>query len=354
MVCTEKVFATQARVFLYTVGVGDGIFRELEDKKYDPRYCFLCGTALSSANASGEHVFPRWLQQKYDLWNQRITLLNQTTICYKDLKIPCCNACNNEHLSAIENRVRQAVASGFGSFAALDQTDLFCWLGKIYYGLMYKSLFLQADRRSDGTEPILDADYVRTFGAHHLFLQAIRGLHTFSNFFPASIFVVKLQVPTEKSFQWDFRDSHYKMMIAMRMGEIGVVSLLQDLCTVQRTLDLSEYTRFPLHPLQFQELIATVFYQYLLLNRVPKFLSIGQGEGSGPEAVSTMAMPLAGYSTSAVFDDPDVDEYAKILSNLTGIPLDRLNPEPGSVMTFMTDENGSPRHLPLDGSTQPN
>ncbi len=64
--------------------------------------CFLCG-ALMDGSKSAEHVFPKWLQNRYDLWNQKIELLNGSLMPYRQLTIPCCEKCNNEHLSSLEN-----------------------------------------------------------------------------------------------------------------------------------------------------------------------------------------------------------------------------------------------------------
>jgi hypothetical protein len=51
--------------------------------------------------------------------NQEIVLPNSTAIRYRQLRIPCCEGCNNRHLSKIEREVRLAFDQGpedwFGS-----------------------------------------------------------------------------------------------------------------------------------------------------------------------------------------------------------------------------------------------
>lgn len=37
--------------------------------------CFLCGKECDIKTA--EHIFPKWLQHKYDLWNQKLTVTNR-------------------------------------------------------------------------------------------------------------------------------------------------------------------------------------------------------------------------------------------------------------------------------------
>lgn len=54
----------------------DKIFEQLESNRFDESSCFLCGTNLNKTNRTLEHVFPKWIQKKFDLWDQKISLLN--------------------------------------------------------------------------------------------------------------------------------------------------------------------------------------------------------------------------------------------------------------------------------------
>lgn len=99
--------------------------------------CFVCGQPADTE----EHIIPKWLQKKYDLWNQRLTLPNRTTITYKQLKIPCCSECNNNLLSRLESSVQSGQAT---------DEELWKWATKIHYGLLRKDDFLEWDRRNPG------------------------------------------------------------------------------------------------------------------------------------------------------------------------------------------------------------
>lgn len=99
--------------------------------------CFVCSRPAESE----EHVIPKWLQNQYDLWNQKLTLPNRTTITYKQLKIPCCLDCNNNLLSQLETKVQ--------SGAATDE-EIWKWAAKIHFGLLRKDDFLEWDRRNPG------------------------------------------------------------------------------------------------------------------------------------------------------------------------------------------------------------
>ena len=115
-----------------------------QERSFAEDKCFLCGTQLTSDNRSDEHVIPKWVQHEFALWNQNLTLLNQTPIPYRQLTIPCCAPCNNEHLNRIEVAVSTAWREGFDSFASLNRDVLFLWLAKIVYGLLVRELFLPA------------------------------------------------------------------------------------------------------------------------------------------------------------------------------------------------------------------
>src|ERR1039458_823988 len=72
--------------------------------------CFACGGPSSSG--IGEHVIPKWLQNKCLLFDERLTLLNGTLIPYRNLTVPCCVDCNTGFLSKIENSVQPIFQRG--------------------------------------------------------------------------------------------------------------------------------------------------------------------------------------------------------------------------------------------------
>ncbi|CUP05012.1 Uncharacterised protein [Clostridium baratii] len=75
------------------------VYNPFNQMTFDYDKCFLCGEELNSNNSTVEHVFPKWLQHKFDLWNKKLILLNGSEIQYKNLTIPCCKNCNNNYLS---------------------------------------------------------------------------------------------------------------------------------------------------------------------------------------------------------------------------------------------------------------
>lgn len=321
-----------------------GIFKQLEEHTYTSDKCFLCGCLLTKDNNTEEHVIPKWLQHKFNLWDQKITLLNGTLLPYRLLTIPCCFECNNLYLRPFENKIKTAFDGGYKEFQKLEAETLFLWLGKIYFGIMYRELFLNVDRTDPEKGTITNPEYLKSFYSYFLFLQGIRKKHSFKDFFPASIYLFKTQKPTRIEDQWDFADNQNVLFISMRMGEIGIISALQD-CETTKQLEilLDHHRDIELHPLQFQEMTAQILYKRILMNRTPKFLNFQNGEIS-----ETYLMPLQGYSDKPIFDDWDNDTYSIILAKLTGVPLEICQPEKGKVWTWLMDKDGNSIHIPVE------
>ena len=101
------------------------LFTPDKQPPFGREFCFLCGVELAPDRNTDEHVIPRWIQERYELWTQRLTLLNHTTIPYRQLTIPCCATCNNQHLGKIEMQVQAACDAGREAVLALPPLTLF-------------------------------------------------------------------------------------------------------------------------------------------------------------------------------------------------------------------------------------
>lgn len=222
--------------------------------------CFLCGTEAGSITE--EHVFPKWLLGRYDLWNARLDLLNETSITYKQLTIPCCAECNNTALSSLEAAISNAVSGGYESARALDPRCWYLWAGKLFFGLLRKELTLRRERRDPTAGNIVHEDGLKRFGSLHLFLQGIRGKHEFVDDFPYSVLICNVHdIGDGRSYF--FQDNLAHMTLSIRMGEVGVIVSFED-CG----LTASSYGKYvldvnhqKLHPAQFDELYARTSYQ---------------------------------------------------------------------------------------------
>jgi hypothetical protein len=315
----------------------------LDNRRYDEGTCFLCGGSLEKLIPSSEHVIPRWAQNRYDLWNQRLTLLNGSSIPYRYLTIPCCEECNKYRLQPIETIVSEAVLNGPEAVRDLGSRILFLWVGKIFYGILYKELFLSSVLADGNSLPILTPDVIQEYKDHLFFLQEARGKIETVDFCPGSILVFRTQTINYPRFQWDITDNIDTLFIGIRMGEVGIVAVLNDGGILLLLEDFFADVRdFPLHPLQFRELCAAVSYRSSIRQRTPKYMTF---EGN-PHQVHQM--PLGGFSMKPFYEDWDFDVYAHYLSFYTRTPVEYIRPHPNQIRSFIYDMEGKPMFVPFD------
>lgn len=242
----------------------DLLYRPFEARSFTNNLCFLCGTILNEQNRTDEHIFPRWLQRRYDLRHERYNLINGTQIPFRQLTVPCCFNCNNRKLRPLEDAISNAVAKGYTAFSQLDQLTIYQWIAKIFYGMLFKELSMLKDRRNPSAGYILSEEKLRRYANLHDFLQSVRVPFEFINFKPWSIFVFKTHSYSDRR-DFEYRRAQHEigmLVMSIRMNGIGVIVCLEDFGRQQS--DFSEYYAqfdgITLHPLQFAELSAIAMY----------------------------------------------------------------------------------------------
>lgn len=313
-------------------------YNPFESMSFSNERCFLCGKKLNIK--TNEHVFPKWLLDEFDLWDQKITLLNRTKITYRQLRIPCCKKCNNVYLSKIEKRVKKKYFEGFESFLKTKELLIYQWVGKIFYGLLFRELSLLIDQSTPEKGNITSSEILEKFKTLHGFLQSIRTAFKFENFKPWSIFILNLQIDNKLS-KFDYHDSLFLLTFSIRMGNIGIIACLGDNGAQKDIFQnyWKKIQKIKLHPIQFDELYAKVTYKSSLMNRTPKYITIMPENEDG--LTSVIASPLQGLSSKPIYDEWEQKEYAKYLASLLGIyklSFNDIYKEPNLVMSFINDE----------------
>ena len=322
------------------------LYDAFERQRFGKSTCFLCGKRLGSKNRTEEHVIPKWAQKRFFLWNQSMILLNGTEIPYRQLTIPCCLNCNSKHLKLLEDTMSAAVAQGRGAVEALGKHKLFLWLGKLFYGLLYKELYLPRDRRLLRSSMITTPAMLRRIQTHHSFLQSVRVPMVFKDFFPASILIFDTQIPDNPKYQWDFYDGYHDLFIACRMGSVGFIAVLQDGGAQEDAFySFAKYTNHPLHPLQFSELAAMIYTKATTFNTVPRYMMSEIKDSEKP--IEIRQFPLQGLNSGGVFNDWNQNHYAHVLSRFTGFPLEEIFFPPDKVASFLRTEHGTATVLNL-------
>lgn len=183
----------------------------IDDALFSDQSCFSC----ESTAATREHVFPKWLQNRFDLWNQRLTLPNSTTIPYRQLVVPLCQRCNNEIYSPIEQRIASAEETA---------RDVWLWCNKIHYGMIVKHHILDYDRRKPGKTI---ADFVDGRHVHEWdrrFLGVARGVFRTRPDPFGSVFRFDFNEPQEYAFAHIL----FCLGLCVSFGSRGYVVFLAD------------------------------------------------------------------------------------------------------------------------------
>jgi hypothetical protein len=173
--------------------------------------CFVCGGNATTV----EHVIPRWLQRRFNLWNEHLVLPNGSAIPYRQLRVPACRRCNVQVFGELEKRVENGRATA---------PDIWKWANKIHYGLAHKDRFLAWDRRNQSLK-------IGEIAVRHDPLERSRHfLHCVAGHFRTepdpfgSVFVFNFQTPQP------FRFAHFgeSSSICVSLGDIGYVVFVED------------------------------------------------------------------------------------------------------------------------------
>ncbi|MCV9961620.1 hypothetical protein OIU34_06870 [Pararhizobium sp. BT-229] len=279
--------------------------------------CFVCGGEQSSG--AGEHVMPKWLLTRLSLWSSMITLLNGTTLPYSQLKVPCCERCNNGFLSRIE-RDAQAIFAAGELKDANDVLVLGRWLAKILVGLLTKETKLYFDRRDRSKGFIVDAKFLDNFHLCHMILQTARKPTTFSclhSDYPFSLYWYAVEDTEDDDF--DFITDVVGNAVAIRIGRLGVVFVadggLQMEAGAKGPHGLSG-SKVSLRALR--ELILQIFYKSQLRDATHFYVNSETPEAINIEQVrvSPFTGMIPGTAMTQIFRPWDSEEMAAILSGM--------------------------------------
>lgn len=319
--------------------------------RLDSSHCFLCGVDMGSS-ATEEHIFPKWLQQKYDLWSQTIHLLNETKIQYKDLKVPCCADCNNKHLSKLENEICGAVSSGYEAVTQIDEFRLYQWAAKLYYGILRKELTLKYDRRDLESSTILTESDLENFKMMHFIMQSIRRPTLFTNGNPFSVLIANLHA-NESIGLYDFRDNLLGHTVKVKLGEIGIIVCFEDGAINENSYGnyLRKVDARKLHPLQFDELFARVIYQNSLIHNQLSFILAMPKDEAMPISISMVGSVVVGERNQkdfAVF----FWEFCKFWFEANDLTFDDIFKPPNLVASWISDIDGQPIYMNSNGDIE--
>lgn len=318
---------------------GFPFYKAFTSKDFSYESCFLCGKSFKEAERSDEHIFPKWLQHKFDLWYKTLQIINGTTIQYRFLTIPCCKECNGVHLSRMEEHFRTLLEGRFEGLADEDKKVIFQWTAKILYGTLYKDLSLLLDRSNPDLGTILTPDVIESYHSLHLFLQSIRVNTVFTQPNPWSIFIFNYE---DDSFH--YMNEINSLCFSIKLGDIGITIAYEDNNVIEDYLSwLKELRKFKLSHMQFVEVSAIIFYAKKLALNIPRYMS------HYFIPTETLTMRTLNSLRGREWND---EEYCFLLEQMLkrdGFDIEGPLYKDGNITTTLVDKDGKPMiHKPAN------
>lgn len=299
--------------------------------------CFLTGQSLGSRDEKIQ-VFPQWLIDRYNLAGRPFKMLDESMATYQDIKMPCSAHIKEKFIEPLESEIAKAFSTGYDAVKELDDLKLFQWAGKLLYGIIFNEIQsgIRLQHRQ-GEEFNISQSIIHKFSNLHLMLQGINLPLFFEGFKPYSIFLFKADSDIEGFY---YRDEINTLTFSLRINDFGLVICLQDNGAnklyhqeIEKEIGGKE-----LHPIQFEEFCARVFYSAYLFNRLPEYNVLEVGDD-----IFLEAMPLRGMSSKPLFDDWMAKTYGQVLENFWkpwGFLLFEIIKNPEKPMSFLFDSDG--------------
>jgi hypothetical protein len=225
------------------------------------RACFVCGALPTATTFNDEHIVPRWVLRRFGLFEKSITLPGGERRRYGGYRVQCCASCNALLGERVEAPVSELLSGDFAAVSERMQSEdavelVFIWLSLLFLKVHLKdgAVPVHKDPRR-GTHVI--GDLYDWADLHHVHAVA-RAPYTRAALLPfvvGSIFFAEVDDPGGEG--WDFVDLTFAHTIAVRIGAVGIVAVLNDAGAAESSWShrLSSINA-PVSGAQFRELAA--------------------------------------------------------------------------------------------------
>ena len=316
--------------------INSNLYQPFKKLQFDNIFCFLSGESLTDKKQKIS-VFPQWLIDSYELDKRPLKMLDESVLTYADIFLPCADATKIK-LDELENTIQKAFEGGFDEVKKVDETLLFQWVAKTVYGMIFKEIQTAIKQQKHSAEGFnMSQGLIHKFGMLHQMLQSVIQPVIFENFKPFSLFICPI---TNSEQDFFYRDEINTLTFSLKMKNFGLLMNLQDNGANKIYHDdvCSKVNGKTLHPIQFEELCAKVFYSAYLFNRLPEYhvLEVDRVFYIEP-------MPLRGMISKPIFDEWQFKTYGQVLENFWkpwGFLLLEIIKNPNEPMSFLFDKSG--------------
>lgn len=300
-----------------------------KNSEFNTSSCFLCGYIIKE-KITREHVFPKWLQKEFDLWDKTISITNNTTIQYKNLTVPCCSKCNNEHLSVMESNFQELLQQGFKELTDFDEQVIFNWCGKILYATRHRELSLLYDRKKPEFGSIISDEEFQSYSCLQFFLQSIRYSTTW-NVKPWSLFLFE-----SKTNDFFYQTRVHFPCLSIKLGKYIVIILFEDNNAIENHFSKFKQIRFtPISFVQQIEITSYLFYAASIKEKIPSY--------SSHFFDNHLTINSSNQIQSRNFDYDEFAFYYRLMLRDVGIEFkDKIHTGNGMINTSLIDENNEP------------
>jgi hypothetical protein len=203
------------------------------DKVVNSDRCFIC--VQSIIEHTDEHVIPDWIIRRCNLADKSVTLPNGSQFRYSAYKVPCCKECNSFLGRYYEEPVSDAFAHGHQAvfeFANTKPDVLFGWLNLIVFKTHLKDLSLRSirDLRVESGKIGDIYDWIN-FHHMHALIRAPKYNTIINRDVIGSISLLTISDP-HFADDFDYRDHVISDTVYIRIGDMGIIAVLNDSCAV--------------------------------------------------------------------------------------------------------------------------
>lgn len=311
------------------------IYDPFEKFSFDNNTCFLTGEKLDG-NQTLLPVFPKWILDEYELHDKVFGMLDERTSFYGKLFLPASEKVVKA-IQSLDSKVQKAILEGYEHLESISETELFQWVGTIFYGILFNEIQAGVRQAAAQGEPMnFSNSLIHKFrNLHHMLISLIED-YEFEHVNPFKVLVFDVENSPETFL---YRDEVNTLIFSLRMKNIGLIVTLQDngSSSIFHQELLEKLKGKKLQPIQFEEISAKFYYSAFLFNRLPEY-SFMQVEGK----TYVEPMPLQDFTQKPLFDKWEVKTYGQVLENFWkpwGYTLFEIIKDPEKPMSFLFNEN---------------
>lgn len=221
--------------------------------------CVMCREKLDKETKTEEHIFPKWLQHHFNLWDKTLTLPNGSSTHYRQFTVPCCKQCNGEAMSRWEQIIQNAVQEGYREFVKVNDEIVVWWLLKIYYSKLVKENMFKEDIKNPLSTNLISDDTLAEYGNIYYYMcELLKGIK-FNDPKPYELYI--FQADSNNNF--DYIDDISCHVLYMQMNDILLVCTFDsfNFFKMQYERELKKLkTLEKVYPLQAIELFVKIVY----------------------------------------------------------------------------------------------